>query len=209
MKRRSLYSPQVAEPGGGGAPPAANIPSPQRARHGAVPARGAERGEEPGDGTDQTAAYRGPAPAGRGARNDADGAQQPVGAAGIEGGADTLIEALLAAIGRRARLPCPPWRGRGSLTSRPPVERWERHQGPFTTIPVTRSFHPTHSACAIVAHYLLRDSLAPSTAIGTETPWGRLSRLDRGLCAPARCRPGPQHAHALPGGGGGVCVRPT
>ena len=100
----------------------------------------------------------------------------------IEGGANTLIEALLAAIGPEGTLAMPAMSGGvfdlatspsnvGSVT-----EAFRHYPG------VTRSFHPTHSACAIgpMTDYLLRDSLAPSTAIGTESPWGRLSRLTEG-----------------------------
>ncbi|MFP4249775.1 MAG: AAC(3) family N-acetyltransferase [Armatimonadota bacterium] len=101
----------------------------------------------------------------------------------VEGGAETVIEALLEAVGPEGTLAMPAMPGGGVFdvdTSPSTVgaitEAFRKRSG------VQRSFHPTHSACAVGprAEYLLEDTLDHPTAIGAESPWGRLSRLPEG-----------------------------
>ncbi|MGD9495324.1 MAG: AAC(3) family N-acetyltransferase [Armatimonadota bacterium] len=100
----------------------------------------------------------------------------------VEGGAETLIAALIEAVQPGGTVAMPAMSSGvfdpatspsnvGSVT-----EAFRHYPG------VTRSFHPTHSACAIGPNtdYLLHDTLAAPTACGSESPWGRLSRLPAG-----------------------------
>ncbi|MBD3292863.1 MAG: hypothetical protein GF393_08075 [Armatimonadia bacterium] len=98
----------------------------------------------------------------------------------VEGGAETLIEALIEAVGRDGTVAMPAMPGGGVFD----IETSESSVGAvteaFRTWPgVKRSFHPSHSACAIGprAEFLLEDTLDHPTAIGAESPWGRLARL--------------------------------
>ncbi len=101
----------------------------------------------------------------------------------VEGGAETLIAALIEAVqpGGTVAMPAMPGGGVFDIATSPSTvgtvtEVFRHYPG------VTRSFHPTHSACAIGprAEYLLRDTLSQPTAVGSESPWGRLSRLPEG-----------------------------
>jgi len=101
----------------------------------------------------------------------------------VEGGAGTLIAALIEAVQPGGTVAMPAMPGAGVFdpeTSASHVggvtEAFRHHPG------VARSFHPTHSACALGprAEYLLRDTLEQPTAVGSESPWGRLSRLPEG-----------------------------
>ncbi|HUS80476.1 MAG TPA: AAC(3) family N-acetyltransferase [Armatimonadota bacterium] len=100
----------------------------------------------------------------------------------IEGGAETVIAALIEAVGPEGTVAMPAMSGGvfdietspsnvGTIT-----EAFRHYPG------VTRSFHPTHSACAIGpnTNYLLAGALDQPTAIGTESAWGRLARLPEG-----------------------------
>ena len=100
----------------------------------------------------------------------------------VEGGAESVIEALIEAVGPEGTLAMPVMSG-GVFD----IETSPSNVGTITEVfrswpGVKRSFHPTHSACAIgpYADYLLEDTLDHPTAIGSESPWGRLSRLPAG-----------------------------
>ncbi len=101
----------------------------------------------------------------------------------VEGGAETVIAALIEAVQPGGTVAMPAMSGGDvfDLATSPSnvgtvTEAFRHWPG------VARSFHPTHSACAIgpKAEYLLRDTLDQPTAVGSESPWGRLSRLPEG-----------------------------
>ncbi len=97
----------------------------------------------------------------------------------VEGGATTLIEALIEAVGPEGTVAMPAMSGGVYEHETSPANVGAVTEA-FRCYPgVTRSFHPSHSACAIGpdTHFLLDDSLDHPTAIGSESPWGRLSRL--------------------------------
>lgn len=101
----------------------------------------------------------------------------------VEGGANTLIEALIEAVQPGGTVAMPAMPGSDVFD----IETSSSTVGTVTEIfrsypGVTRSFHPSHSACAIGprTEYLLADTLDHPTAIGSESPWGRLSRLTEG-----------------------------
>ena len=95
----------------------------------------------------------------------------------ISGGAKTVIEALLEVLTPSGTLMMPVFAGGlpfdfkkspsglGAIT-----EAFRNYRG------VKRSFHPTHSVCALgpKADDLIRDHLKSPTACGKETPYGRL-----------------------------------
>lgn len=100
----------------------------------------------------------------------------------VEGGAETLIAALIEAVQPGGTVAMPAMSG-GVFDLETSASNVGGVTEAFRHYPgVARSFHPTHSACALGprAEYLLRDTLDQPTAVGSESPWGRLSRLSEG-----------------------------
>ena len=101
----------------------------------------------------------------------------------VEGGAPTVIEALLEAIGPDGTLAMP-------AMSADPI--FDVNNSPsavgiisetFRQWPgVRRSLHPTHSACALgpQAEFLLEGHIDEPTAVGPGSPWGKLASLPNG-----------------------------
>lgn len=101
----------------------------------------------------------------------------------VEGGADTVIDALLEVVGPEGTLMMPAMGGApifdvnetrsnvGEITDR----FWRRPD-------VTRSIHPTHSTAGKgpLVEQLIAGHLDQPTAIGPESPWGRVAQLDNG-----------------------------
>lgn len=101
----------------------------------------------------------------------------------VEGGADTIIDALEEAVGPEGTLLMPAMGGApvfdvsetrsnvGEITER----FWRRPE-------TTRSIHPTHSVAGVgpLVDQLLAGHLDQSTAIGPESPWGRVAAHDNG-----------------------------
>ena len=101
----------------------------------------------------------------------------------VEGGADTVIDALIEVIGPSGTVMMPAMGGApvfdvnetpsnvGTITDR----FWRRPE-------TIRSIHPTHSAAGVgpLAEQLLAGHVGQPTAIGPDSPWGRIARLDNG-----------------------------
>jgi aminoglycoside 3-N-acetyltransferase len=101
----------------------------------------------------------------------------------VEGGADTVIDALEEVVGPLGTLLMPAMGGApvfdvddtrsnvGTITDR----FWRRPE-------TIRSIHPTHSAAGVgpLAQELLAGHLDQPTAIGPDSPWGRVAKLERG-----------------------------
>ncbi len=99
----------------------------------------------------------------------------------VEGGAETVIEALLEAIGPQGTLMMPAM----SFDSPFRIESSPSHVGliteAFRNYPgVTRSLHPTHSVAGIgpLVAELIAGHIDQPTALGPESPWGRLAQRD-------------------------------
>lgn len=102
----------------------------------------------------------------------------------VEGGADTVIAALLEAVGETGTL-CMP-----AMASAQP---FDVHTSPSVVGQVTERFrhwpgvkrglHPTHSVCCLGprAEELLAGHIDQPTALGPESPWGRLARIPGAL----------------------------
>jgi aminoglycoside 3-N-acetyltransferase len=101
----------------------------------------------------------------------------------VAGGADTVIDALLEAIGPEGTLLMPAMGSApifdvnttpsnvGGITDR----FWRRPEA-------KRSIHPTHSAAGVgpLVDQILEGHLQQPTAIGPDSPWGRVAKLDSG-----------------------------
>ncbi len=101
----------------------------------------------------------------------------------VNGGADTVIEALLEAIGPTGTLSMPAMGGGSPFNAETSPSTVGVVTEAFRHYPgVKRSLHPTHSTCALgpKADWLLEGQIDQPTAIGAESPCGRLSRLREG-----------------------------
>lgn len=107
----------------------------------------------------------------------------------VDGGADTVIDALLQAVGPAGTIMVPTLTGqRSDSVTSPPVFDVKNTPCWTGTIPETfrlrpdalRSLHPTHSAAAIGPHteFLLNDHLKAKTPCGPDSPYMRLAELD-------------------------------
>lgn len=101
----------------------------------------------------------------------------------VAGGAEAVISALLEALGPTGTLAMPamsseqPFRVESSPSNVGAVtERFRSWPG------VVRGLHPTHSACCLgpEAEALVAGHVTQPTALGPESPWGRLARHPRG-----------------------------
>lgn len=101
----------------------------------------------------------------------------------VEGGANTVIEALLEVLGPEGTLLMPAMSGDVVFDldeSRVNVglipETFRHWPG------VIRSLHPTHSVCALgpQAQYLIEGHIDEPTAIGPGSPWGKLANMPNG-----------------------------
>lgn len=101
----------------------------------------------------------------------------------VEGGADTVIDALLEAVGPDGTLMMPAMGGApifnvaetpsnvGSITDR----FWRRPE-------TRRSLHPTHSVAGVgpLVDQIIAGHLDQPTAIGPDSPWGRIAQMENG-----------------------------
>ena len=101
----------------------------------------------------------------------------------VEGGADTVIDALVETVGPMGTVMMPAMGGApvfdvestpsnvGTITDR----FWRRPE-------TIRSIHPTHSAAGVgpLAAELLAGHIDQPTAIGPDSPWGRVAKHERG-----------------------------
>lgn len=105
----------------------------------------------------------------------------------VDGGADTVIDALLEALGPDGTLMMPAMGGAPIFD----VDETRSHVGEITDRfwrrpRVTRSIHPTHSVAGVgpLVNRILAGHLEQRTAIGPDSPWGRIAQMDNGyiLC---------------------------
>lgn len=102
----------------------------------------------------------------------------------VAGGAETVIAALLETIGPEGTLlmPAMAWGGLFQVDSSPSkvgliTEVFRNYPG------ATRSLHPTHSVTGLgpLTETLIESHIDQPTAIGMESPWGRLAQRDDGF----------------------------
>ena len=101
----------------------------------------------------------------------------------VEGGADTVIRALAEAVGESGTLCMPAMSGEQPFDVETSASNVGAVTERFRSWPgVERGLHPTHSACCLgpMADELLRGHISQPTALGPESPWGRLARLPNG-----------------------------
>jgi aminoglycoside 3-N-acetyltransferase len=111
-------------------------------------------------------------------------AHSALGAFGqIEGGADTVIDALIEAVGPEGTLLMPAMGGAPVFD----VDATPSNVGRITDCfwrreDVTRSIHPTHSVAGLgtLARRIIEGHLDQPTAIGPDSPWGRVAQMDNG-----------------------------
>jgi aminoglycoside 3-N-acetyltransferase len=99
----------------------------------------------------------------------------------VEGGATTVIEALLEVLTPSGTLVMPAFAGGFPFDFKNSPAGLGIVTETFRNYPgVKRSFHPTHSVCVLgpKADELIRDHLKSPTACGKETPYGRLIDMD-------------------------------
>ncbi len=102
----------------------------------------------------------------------------------VAGGADTVIAALLEAIGPQGTLLMPAMSSGGVFEVDASPSRVGLITEVFRSYPgATRSLHPTHSVTALgpLTETLIEGHIDQPTAIGMESPWGRLARRDDGF----------------------------
>ena len=99
----------------------------------------------------------------------------------VEGGAETIIEALIEAVGPNGTLLMP------AMASEQPfrIESSPSTVGKITEVfrsypGATRSLHPTHSVAGIgpLVDELIAGHIDQPTALGPESPWGRMAERD-------------------------------
>ena len=102
----------------------------------------------------------------------------------VEGGADTVIEALLEAVGPAGTLMMPAMGGAPIFD----VEETRSNVGEITDRfwrrpDVTRSIHPTHSVAGHgpLVDQIIAGHLDQPSAIGPDSPWGRVAQMDNGF----------------------------
>lgn len=99
----------------------------------------------------------------------------------VEGGAETVIAALLEVLGEQGTLMMPTFAGPPPFDVRHTPSRLGEITEVFRKYPdVVRSFHPSHSVAVLgpKAAELIKGHLDSPTACGRETPFGRLIAMD-------------------------------
>ncbi len=101
----------------------------------------------------------------------------------VEGGPETVIDALLEAVGPEGTLALPAFAYVGVFdAAETPTTMGAIAEGFRKRPGVTRSLHPTHSISVLGprADFLTADHLADPSAIGTGSPWGKLASIPEG-----------------------------
>lgn len=101
----------------------------------------------------------------------------------VEGGAGTVIDALIEAVGPTGTLMMPAMGGAPIFD----VDETRSHVGEITDrfwrrANVKRSIHPTHSVAGIgpLVEQIIAAHLDQPTAIGPDSPWGRIAQMENG-----------------------------
>lgn len=102
----------------------------------------------------------------------------------VEGGADTVIDALIEAVGPEGTLLMPAMGGAPVFDVNETKSNVGEIADSFWRRPeVTRSIHPTHSAAGIgpLTDQIFQGHLDQSSALGADSPWGRVAKLENGF----------------------------